>query len=125
MNGYLDSNTWNVIYIVTGLIAAALTIGLYFWDLLGLNIFGLCSITFIRMPDNSFIPLAAILVMVVLFLFVGLFTIRYFKKHMPNTIGLRRKKYKENKTLSYYFVGYLTFLIITLTINIVELFSCR
>lgn len=56
---------------------------------------------------------------------VGLFSIRYFRRHMPNTIGLRNKKYKESKILTIYIVGYSIFLIILLVINIVELLSCH
>lgn len=58
-------------------------------------------------------------------MFVGLFSIRYFRRHMPNTVGLRSKKYKESRILNFYIFGYSIFLIIQLVINIVELLNCR
>lgn len=67
-----------------------------FWnyDLLGLNIFGLCGITFIRNPAVAISIPAISLMIVIVFLGLGLFTLNYFRRHMPNTIGLRRKKYQ-------------------------------
>jgi heme/copper-type cytochrome/quinol oxidase subunit 2 len=65
------------------------------------------------------------LVLVVVFLLVGLFSIRYFRRHMPNTVGLRSKKYKESRLLTIYIVGYSIFLIVLLVINILELHNCR
>lgn len=121
----LDSKIWNVIYLLAVVLAIGLTLGFYFWDLLGLSIFGLCSVTFIRRPDISYVLPAAMLAVILLFMFTGLFTLRYFKKHMPNTIGLRRKKYKENKILSYYIIGFSVYLSMVLIINVVELFNCR
>lgn len=44
---------------------------------------------------------------------------------MPNTVGLRSKKYKESRLLTVYIVGYSIFLIILLVINIVELLNCH
>jgi hypothetical protein len=114
-----------MIYILTGLIAMGLTLILWFEDLLGLNIFGLCSISFIRMPDLSYVPPLTILAVILIFLFVGLFTTRYFKKHMPNTVGLRWKKYRENRVLFYYILGFSVYLVVNLSINILELVNCR
>lgn len=107
------------------LIALVGTAGLYFGDLLGLNIYGLCSVSFIRSPGISLVPIACMLVIVLVFMFVGLFSIRYFRRHMPNTVGLRSKKYKESRLLTIYIVGYSIFLIVLLVINILELHNCR
>jgi hypothetical protein len=76
------------------LIALAITVFFYYEDLLGLSIFGLCTISFIRSPSLSYVPAVAILLAVLLFMSAGLFSIRYFRRHMPNTVGLRNKKYK-------------------------------
>ena len=91
---YVGSNTWNVIYLLAVLIALAITVFFYYEDLLGLSIFGLCTISFIRSPSLSYVPAVAILLAVLLFMSAGLFSIRYFRRHMPNTVGLRNKKYK-------------------------------
>lgn len=116
---------WNIIYIIA--IVAAIILTWIFWNfnLLGLNIFGLCSFSFIRMPNLSFALLLTMTAIIVVFLLVGVFTIKYFKRHMPNTIGLRKNKYNKNKVLIYYIIGFTVFLIVNFAINIVELFSCK
>ena len=91
---YIGSKTWNVIYILSVLIALGMTVFFYYEDLLGLSIFGLCSISFIRSPTLSYVPAVSMLLAVLLFISAGLFSLRYFRRHMPNTVGLRNKKYK-------------------------------
>ncbi len=88
----LESKVWTFVYILMFVIASVATVLLWYEGLLGLNIFGLCGITFIRFPDaNLGIPVT-IIVFSAVFIAVGIFTIVYFKRHMPNSIGLRKKK---------------------------------
>lgn len=112
-------------YIIITLVALLVVLAFWHWDLLGLSIFGLCGISFIRDPNHTLALPIIMLGAVVIFLVFGLFTIRYFNKHMPNSVGLRRKKYKENKILSYYVIGFSIYLIANLSINIVELVNCK
>jgi len=67
----------------------------------------------------------AFLISIVVFAGLGLFTINYFKKHMPNTIGLRKKKYQESRILLYYVIGYTFYLSAYLGIETLELINCR
>jgi heme/copper-type cytochrome/quinol oxidase subunit 2 len=112
-------------YIIITLVALLVVLAFWHWDLLGLSIFGLCGISFIRDPTHTLALPIIMLAAVVVFLVFGLFTIRYFNKHMPNSVGLRLKKYKENKILSYYVIGFSIYLIANLSINIVELLNCK
>lgn len=82
---------------------------MWYEGILGLNIFGTCGLTFIRFPDISIGVPIAIICIIVIFLLAGIIAIQYFKKHMPNSIGLRKKKRYETRILFIYVVGYSAF----------------
>lgn len=81
-----------MVYIVILLGAGGLIYLFWAYELIGFNIFGLCGLTFIRNPDFSYTIPVAMVTFNFLFIFSGIFTIRYYKKHMPNSIGLRSKR---------------------------------
>jgi len=104
-----DFKIWNFIYVGLFIIAAVATYVMWYEGVLGLNIFGFCGITFIRAPNiNIGIPIAIISCTVV-FLLAGVFAIKYFQKHMPNSIGLRKRKRYEQQNIVFYVVGYSVF----------------
>ena len=97
-------------YVALFIISAVATYLMWYGGILGLNIFGLCGITFIRFSKiTSIIPIVGISFNV-LFLIVGVFAIQYFKKHMPNSIGLRKKK-RHEKQILFLYVIHLIFLL--------------
>ena len=111
---------------VGAIVLAMGSTALLWWGrLIGLNIFGLCEMTFIREPALSLVPLIVLCVLTAVFLVVGVFTVNYFRKHMPDTVGLRYKKYQESKLLMYYLVGYGLLQTVSLAINIAELVNCE
>jgi len=88
-----ETKIWKIIYVTTIVFALTVTYVFWYFDFLGLNIYGLCGVTFIRQPAVKIYVPAFTLVSVIVFFSVGFFTIKYFKKHMPNSIGLRKKKF--------------------------------
>jgi hypothetical protein len=83
---------WKFVYFIVAVGSAIATYLMWNQGVLGLNIFGLCGVTFIRFPNaNIGIPITMICITGI-FLLLGIFSIRYFKRHMPNSIGLRKKK---------------------------------
>jgi hypothetical protein len=80
---------WKFVYAIVFIVTSISTFFLWQEGFLGLNIYGLCGVTFMRQPNTSVALPVIIIFFNVLFLIAGLFTINYFKKHMPNSIGLR------------------------------------
>lgn len=91
---------------------------------MGLNIFGLCGVSFIRRPDESLaVPIASIAFNSI-FLLAGMFTLKYFTRHMPNTLGLRRKKLVQKQILIIYVVGYSFFWLFGSAIEMTLYYNC-
>ena len=112
-------------YVALFIISAVATYLMWYGGILGLNIFGLCGITFIRFSKiTSIIPIIGISFNV-LFLIVGVFAIQYFKKHMPNSIGLRKKKRHEKQILILYVIGYTAFGTVLSIIMLVLYLNCN
>lgn len=119
-----DVKIWTAVYIVVFLFASATTYLLWDQNLLGLNIFGLCGISFIRNPDESLaIPVASIGFNSI-FLIAGMFTLKYFKRHMPNSLGLRKKKLVQKQILIIYVAGYSFFWLLGSAIEMVLYYNC-
>ena len=97
---------WKIVYAIS--IAFSIIATFFLWQegYLGLNIYGVCADTFLRIPNASIgIPISLIAQNIV-FLGVGIFTIRYFKKHYPDSIGLRSRRRYQKQVLILYVVGY-------------------
>ena len=116
---------WKFVYLIIVIVTSISTFFLWEQGFLGLNIYGLCGVTFIRQPDTSVALPVIIIVFNVLFLVAGIFTINYFKKHMPNSIGLREKRQIQKQTLMLYVIGYSAFWILESVIEILLYFNCN
>ena len=69
-----------------------ITIFLFFEDFMGLNFYGLCSLTPTRKTTFNLILPGTEIGGSVLFGVVGIFTYSYFKKHMPGGKHSEEKK---------------------------------
>ena len=94
-----------LVLVVTGVS----TFILWHFEYLGLNIYGLCETTFLRKQYPSIgLPIYYFCKNLV-FLGVGIFTIRYFKKHYPDSAGFRSRRKFETQSLILFVVGYFIF----------------
>lgn len=94
-------------------------------EFLGLNIYGLCSLTFIRAPNQSAIIPILPIISNAIFVIAGLFTIQYYNKHMPNTVGLRKKKHVQKQLLLIYVFGYSLFWLVDSITDMLLYFRCQ
>ena len=95
-----------------------ITIFLFFEDFMGLNFYGLCSLTPTRKTTFNLILPGTEIGGSILFGVVGIFTYSYFKKHMPGGEAFRRKKIKESRIILMYVTGFSIYLILTSTMSL-------
>ena len=108
------------------IIIICLILTYYAWkeENMGLNIFGLCGFTFLRPPLQTAPFVGLIIGQAFVLLGIGIFAIIYFKKHYPDTIGLRSKRKYLKQLLIIFVVGYFLFYITTALLNILLYFNC-
>ena len=97
---------WKVIYCIVLVFSILATFILWQEEYLGLNVYGMCDSSFVRKQDSSIAFPITLIVQNVLFIGIGIFTIRYFKKHYPDSIGLRTKRRYQKQVLILFVVGY-------------------
>lgn len=94
---------------------------LLFWHFtsMGLNMFGACSFTITNFTMPVLLGVSALV-----FIILGYFSLRYFNKHMPETSGLRLKKYQEARKYSLFIFGISIIEIINAVLTFVAMANC-
>lgn len=93
---------------------------MFWWfKYLGLNMYGTCSFRI----TNYTIPILASISAAV-FIVLGYFSLSYFNKHMPETSGLRLKKYREARKYSLFIFGVSIIEIVNAALEFVAMVNC-
>jgi|JI6StandDraft_1071083.scaffolds.fasta_scaffold03372_5 hypothetical protein len=101
------------------LLSAIVTILFWHFNILGLNMYGTCSFIITNFTIPILIGVSAIV-----FILLGAFSLRYFNKHMPETSGLRLKKYQEARKYSLFIFGISIIEIVNAVLTFVAMANC-
>jgi hypothetical protein len=108
-----------IIHLSFTIISVIGTLLFWYYDILGLNMYGTCSFII----TNYTIPVLTT-VSAVIFIVLGYFSLNYFNKHMPETSGLRLKKYQEARKYSLFIFGISIIEIINAVLTYVAMANC-
>lgn len=122
---YIESEFfWNTLHGIVVMISIVITLFFFLMDMMGLNFYGLCSLTNVRITNNTIgLPIFQLVASFV-FVILGIYTYLYFRKHMPEGENFKRRKQQQSRIILMYVVGFSIFLVLESTISLLLELNC-